>query len=186
MNNIHLDDNQLSALHYLIATTPLEATRKRAYGIVFVHSGYSIRHAAKLAGISRNTLRTWLRRFEAEGVDVLSERPQGGRLPRPPSMDYCTRLEYLLASNPREWGYDEPAWTVKTLRHQMQTDTGIWIGERRLRQLLHESGYRYRSTRSKVQRELTDDTIRAMYKALRQPDWEQPCTPAYAWVKDAV
>ena len=43
--------------------------------------GMSRDRAAKQAGMDRQTLRDWVIRFNAEGVDGLGERPRTGRPP---------------------------------------------------------------------------------------------------------
>lgn len=142
MTDFHLNDEQRAELFTIIATTEHETARKRAYGIYYVHLGYSIRTAAKLAGIARNTLRSWLRSVQQESVSVLTERPHGGRRPQT-DPTYRQHLKQLLAHDPCTYGYTAPGWTVPLLRHHLQAETGLTLSDPRMRTLLHHLGYRY-------------------------------------------
>ena len=51
----------------------------RMFAIANVLSGMSREMAAKTAGMERQTLRDWVHRFNAEGVEGLRDRPRSGR-----------------------------------------------------------------------------------------------------------
>ena len=52
---------------------------RRALAIAMVLDGYPRATAAELAGMDRQTLRDWVHRFNAEGLEGLSDRPRPGR-----------------------------------------------------------------------------------------------------------
>ena len=54
---------------------------RRALAIAMVIDGYPRATAAELAGMDRQTLRDWVHRFNAEGLEGLSDRPRPGRPP---------------------------------------------------------------------------------------------------------
>jgi transposase len=56
------------------------AVARRALAIAMVIDGYPRATAAELAGTERQTLRDWVHRFNAEGLEGLSDRPRPSRL----------------------------------------------------------------------------------------------------------
>lgn len=52
---------------------------RRALAIAMVLDGFPRATAAELAGMDRQTLRDWVHRFNAEGLEGLSDRPRPGR-----------------------------------------------------------------------------------------------------------
>lgn len=53
----------------------------RLLALAAILDGHSRHEAATLAGMDRQTLRDWVHRFNAEGVDGLRDRPRSGRPP---------------------------------------------------------------------------------------------------------
>jgi transposase len=51
----------------------------RLLGLVHALEGMDRGEAARLAGMDRQTLRDWVLRFNAEGVEGLRDRPKSGR-----------------------------------------------------------------------------------------------------------
>jgi putative transposase len=53
---------------------------RRALAIAMVLDGYPRAAAAELSGMDRQALRDWVHRFNAEGLEGLSDRPRPGCL----------------------------------------------------------------------------------------------------------
>ena len=53
----------------------------RLLGLANVVDGMSRERAARQAGMDRQTLRDWVIRFNAEGIEGLRDRPRSGRPP---------------------------------------------------------------------------------------------------------
>ena len=62
-----------------VASDPDQA--RRLLAIASILDGASRTDAAKSAGMERQTLRDWVHRFNAEGVDGLKDRQRSGRKP---------------------------------------------------------------------------------------------------------
>src|SRR3954451_22389614 len=58
------------------------ARRMLALALALVLEGASREEAARAAGMDRQTLRDWVRRYDAEGLAGLRDRPRSGREPR--------------------------------------------------------------------------------------------------------
>lgn len=52
---------------------------RRARIVLLAADGLAVRQIAPLVGVDRNSVRRWLDRFRAQGVDGLTERPRPGR-----------------------------------------------------------------------------------------------------------
>ena len=68
----------LAALERIAARDPARAAR-RARIVLAAADGVAVRQIARREGVDRNTVRLWLRRFDAEGTAGLADRPGRGR-----------------------------------------------------------------------------------------------------------
>ena len=58
------------------------AQARRLLALALVLDGHSRREAARAGGMDRQTLRDWVHRYNAEGVEGLCDRPRSGRPPQ--------------------------------------------------------------------------------------------------------
>jgi len=83
------------------STTPSGETR-RARILLALDAGHSATETAKLLHISRATVHLWHRRYRAEGLDGLTDRPRSGR-PTVISRETIERILFLTTERvPRE------------------------------------------------------------------------------------
>jgi transposase len=133
-----LSPTQLDALDDLIQTSPSHSTRRRAEAVRLLAEGYSPRTAAQAIGVMPKTVRAWRRRFRADGIDGLADRPRSGR-PTKADPNYLDWLESALAETPEDMGFDGVAgWTVPMLRTLLERETGINLSDGRLRVLVFD------------------------------------------------
>jgi transposase len=121
--------------------------------------GLGVPAIAAEAGCHQNTVRRWLHRFNAAGLDGLGDRPGAGRKRRiteaqrsaiiamarsvPPG-----RLDRDGAGELSAEREDGPAeWTLDTLA-QVARDAGIRVGRSQVRRILRAEKVRWRRTRS--------------------------------------
>lgn len=110
-------------------------------------------------GCDKKTVRRWLHRFNAAGLDGLSDRPGSGRKRRITEAER-SRLIALVKSGPpgrpvtgpggQREAADEagpPVWTLDTLTASARAD-GIDIHRSRVRTILLAEGVRWRRTHS--------------------------------------
>ena len=120
---------------------------RRMLAIALVLEGCSRAEAAETCGMDRRTLRDWVHRYNASGLDGLSERPRrNGPLPR---LSAAQQAEVAV------W-VDEGAslkrdgvvrWRRVDLQHRIQQGFGVSLHERTVGKLLHKLSFRRLSVR---------------------------------------
>ncbi len=86
--------------------------------------------------LNEPTVRRWMRRFNAEGIQGLADAPRSGA-PGKVTSEYCNRLLNVVRQRPRSLNLDYSLWTLERLADYMAEETGIRVavdtGRRRLK-----------------------------------------------------
>ena len=95
-------------------------------------------------GVADGTVRLWIRRFNALGVDGLVDRRRNGR---PPTYTPAQVGAVIAASltDPQELGLPFASWTLDRLAAYLHEERGITMKRSRLGELLHAEGLRWRT-----------------------------------------
>ena len=98
--------------------------------------------AAAIAAIvraSEETVRRWLKRFRAEGIEGLRDQYRGGR---PATVTDAYRAQLLAAVRRRPRSLDQPysLWTLQRLADYLAEQTGIRVGYETVRLQLKAAG----------------------------------------------
>jgi len=115
----------------------------RARIIQAASQGQSAGEIAASLGCSRPTAYAWIRRFNAEGMRGLQERPRSGR---PHTYTAEQRAEVIAAAltDPQKLGLPFGCWTLDRLQAYLNEQKGIPIKRSRIDELLIEEGLRWR------------------------------------------
>jgi transposase len=121
---------------------------KRANALLSVKAGKSYTEAAQDAGYKSNdTISELVSRFNQRGLFALSIAVGRGRKPT-----YTTSQQArILAEVQREPDHKEDQtgiWSLMTLRRALRKTDLPHIGAETIRQVLHDSGYRFQQTRT--------------------------------------
>lgn len=115
-----LAPEQLAELEELYRSTRSVRLRTRAQMVLLAaERRLSAREIAE-------TVRRWLKRYLAEGVEGLSDAPQPGA-PRKVTEEYCERLVQAVRRRPRSLGLPFSLWTLRRLADYMAEQTGIRV-----------------------------------------------------------
>lgn len=98
--------------------------------------------APEIAAIVREddeTVRRWLRRWMAEGIEGLKDRPGGGA-PAKITKEYEEQVLASVRLRPRSLEQDYSMWTLQRLADYMAEQTGIRVGYETVRQVLKRGG----------------------------------------------
>lgn len=118
---------------------PNARTRRRAEAVRLSAKGYPVPEIADILGCNPQSVHNWLNAFEQQGTAGLIEKPRSGR-PAVATGDYRRRLVEAVQADPRVFNYPFSVWTVTRLRAHVARETGILLGETRVRQIMKEEG----------------------------------------------
>jgi transposase len=116
---------------------------ERAFMVLLASRGLSAPEVARLLDDHPDTVRHWLQRYQAEGLEGLRDRPRSGRPPKA-GADARAQIRQLLQTSPAEQGYPHNGWTVPLLVHHLQIALGLILSTTTVRRLLHALSYVWR------------------------------------------
>ena len=119
---------------------------RRLLAIALVLEGASRKVAADSCGMDRQTLRDWIHRYNAEGINGLNDR--GGRGVKPHlTSDQLTQLETWVKEGPDPKRDGVVRWRRKDLARRIEMTFGIKLHERTVGTYLAKLGFRRMSVR---------------------------------------
>jgi len=124
-------------------TEPARAV-ERARIIWLAHAGWRVPAMAAELRLTEATVRLWLKRFNAHGLEGLRDQPRGGRPPTY-SAEAVGEVIALSLTDPRSLGLPFASWTLDRLAAYLQEQQGIAIKRTRIDELLLAEGLRWRS-----------------------------------------
>jgi transposase len=124
-------------------TEPARAV-ERARIIWLAHQGWRVPAIAAELRLTEATVRLWLKRFNAQGLDGLRDQPRAGR---PPTYtpEEVGEVIALALTDPRSLDLPFASWTLDRLAAYLQEAKGIAIKRTRIDELLLAEGLRWRS-----------------------------------------
>ena len=129
-----LTDDERRVLQRL-ARAEVGRVSERLHMVLLSHRRYAVPEIAAIFDCDEATVRTWLGRFEAEGVDGLRDRPRSGR-PRTADADARDPIGHALDRAPSACGYLAGYWTVAMLAAHLATRHGIRLSRTTVRRVL--------------------------------------------------
>jgi transposase len=127
-----------------VASDPYQA--RRLLAIASILEGASRTDAARSAGMERQTLRDWVHRYNAEGVEGLKDRLRAGRKPLLDGEQH-SELDRLVETAPAPVKDGVVRWRCADLKAQIKSRFGVEISERSLGRILNARGFRKLSAR---------------------------------------
>ena len=149
------------------------AVTRRALAIAMILDGYPRATAAELAGMDRQTLRDWVHRFNAEGLEGLSDRPRPGR-PAFLSAEQIKEVEAWVEAGPDLKTDGVVRWRRIDLVERIKTTFSITLDVRSVGRLLRALDFRRLSVRP--QHPESDDAAQEAFKRTL-PRWSPPSFP---------
>jgi transposase len=119
---------------------------RRLLALVQVLEGAPRSEAARNAGMDRQTLRDWVHRYNAEGVDGLSDRQRSGRKPRL-NEGQLAEFDKIVETPPDPALDGVVRWRCADLKDKIAKRFGVALSERSVGRILNERGFRKLSAR---------------------------------------
>ncbi len=130
---------QLDELNELYRTTKDVRLRTRAQMILLAaEQGMSAPAIAPIVRECDQTVRNWMKRYDAEGIEGLKDVPRPGS-PRKVTPDYVKRLVEVVRLRPRTLGLPFSLWTLARLADYLAEQTGIRVDGETVRLHLKEA-----------------------------------------------
>jgi transposase len=126
-----------------------------------VLDGYPRATAAELSGMDRQTLRDWVHRFNAEGLDGLSDRLRPGR-PASLSAEQQKEVEAWVEAGPDLKTAGVVRWRRIDLAERITATFGVTLDVRTVGRLLRKLNFRRISVRP--QHPESDEAAQAIFK----------------------
>jgi transposase len=155
-----MDDGEARKIRKLAGARHAPADwAERARIIALSWDGLAVPAIAGQLGCHPNTVRRWLHRFNAAGIDGLGDRPGAGRRRRITEAQRSAIIAMARSEPPGRLARDAdgelsagdergPAqWTLDALA-QVARDAGIAVGRSQVRRILRAEKVRWRRTRS--------------------------------------
>ncbi len=138
------DDETRTIARLAQSRTEPARTVERAQMIWRAQQGARVPAIARALGITEATVRTWLARFNAAGVEGPKDAPRRGR---PPVSSPAEVGEVIAASltKPDDLGLPFGAWTLDRLTAYLQEEKRMRIGRTRIGEILRAEGLRWRT-----------------------------------------
>jgi transposase len=155
-----LDDSEARKIRRLAGARHAPADwSERARIVALSWDGLAVPAIAVKAGCHENTVRRWVHRFNAAGIDGLGDRPGAGRKRRITEAQRSAIIALARSEPPGRLARDADGelsadderaaaqWTLDTLS-QVARDAGIQAGRSQVRRILLAEKVRWRRTRS--------------------------------------
>jgi transposase len=123
-------------------TEPVRAV-ERARIVWLAWQGRRVPSIAAELGLAQETVRRWLKRFNATGLAGMKDEPRAGR---PPTYSAAEVGEVVATSltDPRRLGLPFASWTLDRLTAYVNEEQGIPIKRSRVGEILLAEGLRWR------------------------------------------
>jgi len=121
---------------------------RRLLALAQVLDGSPRSDAARNAGMDRQTLRDWVHRYNAEGIEGLLDRPRSGRKPRL-NESQLAQFDQVVETPPDPVADGVVRWRCADLKAEIAKRFGVALSERSVGRILNERGFRKLSARPK-------------------------------------
>ena len=128
-----INDNESTELSELYDKTKEARVRTRAQMILLAaEQKLTAPQIAKIVRKNEQTVRRWIRRYNAEGVNGLLDAPRSGA-PGKVSSAYQEQLLSAVRRRPRSLGLPYSLWTLQRLVDYMAEETGVRVSTETVR-----------------------------------------------------
>jgi transposase len=140
-----LTPEEHDTIRQLAQSRPAAArTVERAKIIWLASRGRRVPTIAAEVRLGGDTVRLWLKRFNADGLAGLRDRPRAGR-PATYTTEQAGEVVALSLTDPRRLGLPFASWTLDRLRAYLHEVKGLPISRARIGKLLVAEGLRWRT-----------------------------------------
>lgn len=156
---VHLTEAQRAELHRRTRDPQLlPRTRDRLEMVRLSDAGFSVPEIARLLPWHEATVRTWIKRFLAEGFDGLPDQPHVGQTSQ--------LTPELLDALRQELARTERTWTAGQLADWLAEHHGLRLTPDHLGSLLRRAGFSYKRTERSLRHKQDPAAVQQKREAL--------------------
>jgi len=135
-----LTQSEIDELHTLYDKTKVVRMRTRVQMILLsAEQKMTAQQISQIVRKNDQTVRRWIKRYNAEGVNGLYDAPRPGA-PEKVTPEYCERLLNIVRQRPRALEQPYSLWTLARLADFMAEETGIRVSAVTVRRVLKAGG----------------------------------------------
>jgi transposase len=135
--------------------------------LLSAEKGLVAREISEIVRESDQTVRTWLKRYMAEGIEGLRDAPRPGT-PKKVTAEYKEKLVSAVRQRPRSLALPFSMWTLQRLADYMAETTGIRVDQETVRVHLKAAGIVLSRPQHKVSS--PDPEYEVKKRRLKQPE----------------
>lgn len=139
---------------------------RRMLAIALVLEGATRTEAAEAAGMDRQTLRDWVHRYNAEGIDGLLDRPRPGR-PSRLNAAQKAKLADLIEEGPDVDVHGVVRWRCIDLKGEIKSRFKVDLSERQVERVLKQLDFARLSVRPRHPK--ADEAAQEAFKKTSPP-----------------
>ena len=159
-------DLSADALRLVARRSKDSCQARRLLALAQVLDGRPRDEAARAGGMDRQTLRDWVHRYNAQGVEGLCDRRRSGRPPRL-SEAQLAELASLVEAGPDPAVHGVVRWRCIDLQGQVAARFGVEISERQVGRVLKRLDFTRLSVRPRHPK--TDEAAQQAFKKTSPP-----------------
>ena len=145
---------------------------RRMLALALVLEGRSRLEAARSCGMDRQTLRDWVHRYNAQGLEGLADRALPGRTPML-GAEQMDELAAVVEQGPDPQTDGVVRWRRVDLCEVVERRFGVRVAERTMGAILHRLGFAKLSARPRHPR--SDNQVQGLYKKTSPPSHARRC-----------
>jgi len=134
-------EHNAGSLRQQASHTRSASVSRRLLALALVLEGHDRASAARQCGMTRQTLRDWVHRYNAEGIAGLADRPHGGGARRALSAAQEALVAAWVESGPDVAKDGVVRWRRADLGMVIEREFGVALHDRSVGKILHRLGF---------------------------------------------
>lgn len=151
-----LTENERQLLRYLKEEGENARIRRRAHAVLLSDAGYTVNEVADICETDRDTVCSWISRWEARGPVGLADRPRAGAPPRLNESEREKVLEFIK----------EHPHSPKQVLRRIQKELRKTISQDTLRRIAQRAGLRWKRMRKSLKSQRDEEDFREAQRDL--------------------
>lgn len=137
---MHLTEGQRDELN-AVSRHAIGRVALRAHMVLLSDRGFTVPQIAAIHACGQDVVRTWLHRYEREGISGLEDEPRSGRPPKDPLAGPI--VDAQASQSPPCSGHVQTCWSVMLLTAFLARRFHLVLSCASIRRYLHQMGWRW-------------------------------------------